>query len=69
MLVLTVTEPTTIRLRPPPGEAVFASNSTFSVVIGPDTPESDRAVLSAVDASGLRQRDLVTLAPDGDGSW
>lgn len=65
-LVLTVSELTTIRLRPPPEDEVFAPNSTFSVVIGAESQEADRVVLSAVDASGLRRRDLVTLSPVGD---
>lgn len=65
-LVLEVTEPITIRLRPSADSATFAPGSAFSVSIGGDAPDADRVVLNSVDASGLRSRDLVTLTPVGD---
>jgi hypothetical protein len=65
-LVLAVTDTTTIRLRPPPGETVFRADSVFSVSIGGEGPDAEQVVLSSVDTSGMRQRDLVTLQPAGD---
>lgn len=65
-LVLGVGEPVTIRMRPPVGAATFGPDSSYTISIGGDTPESDRVVLNSVDASGLRHRDLVTLVPVRD---
>lgn len=65
-LVLAVDQVTTIRLTPPVGDLVFASNSSYSVVIGPDSPTGDQVVLGSVNASGLSRRNLVTLQPDGN---
>lgn len=49
-----------------PEAEVFGPQSVVTVALGPDSPagDADRAVLDAVDLSGLRRRDIVIMEPD-----
>jgi hypothetical protein len=66
MVALAVTEPVTIRIRPAGGLDAFPPHSIVSLNVGAETPDASSVTLPGVDASGLPQRDLVTLTPSGD---
>ncbi|MFC7619880.1 hypothetical protein [Microlunatus sp. GCM10028923] len=65
VIVPVIDQPVQVSLLPE-GEA-FGPQSVVTVALGPDSPaggEADRAVLDAVDLSGLRRRDIVIMEPD-----
>jgi hypothetical protein len=65
LIALTVTEPVLIRISPPDGLSVFPSDSTYSVIVGPEGRDADRLMLRSLDASGLQRRDVITMVPLG----
>lgn len=66
MVVPKVTEPVTIRTVPGSGER-FGPGSVLDLMVGYESRQDldpDRGVLSGVDVSGLRHRDILVLEPD-----
>ncbi len=50
-----------------PEDEVFPPQSVVTVALGPDEPgggDADRAVLDAIDLSGLSRREIVIMEPD-----
>lgn len=66
VIVPVVDQPVRVGLLPE--DEVFGPQSVVTVALGPDAPagagDVDRAVLDAVDLSGLRRRDIVIMEPE-----
>ena len=65
VIVPVVDQPVRVSLLPE-GE-VFEPQSVVTVALGPDEPgggDADRAVLDAIDLSGLSRREIVIMEPD-----
>jgi hypothetical protein len=65
VLALTVTQPTTVRVRPGDG-GVFGPGSVFGLSVQTEGVNGSTVSLQGVDVSGLRQRELVLLTPRED---
>lgn len=65
VIVPVVDQPVRVSLLPE--DEVFEPQSVVTVALGPDEPgggDADRAVLDAIDLSGLSRREIVIMEPD-----